>query len=81
MSCMIVFKEEEIMIEMSLDEMSTVDGGGLISCIAGGVAFAMIGTILALPYAAVTGNGSAVAKMAVFAGSIGMWVGAGMPLP
>lgn len=69
------------MCELTLDELTAVDGGGVISCVAGGVAFAMIGAIVSLPIAVATGDASVVGHTAILAGSVGMWVGAGCPLP
>lgn len=69
------------MSELSIDELSIIDGGGLIACVAGGLAFAMIGTIVSLPVAAVTGDASIVGHTAILAGSVGLYVGAGCPFP
>ncbi len=69
------------MCELTVDEMLCVEGGGIVSCVAGGLAFALIGAIVSLPFAAVTGDGAIVGKAATLSGSVGMWVGAGCPLP
>ncbi len=69
------------MNELSVAELSIIDGGGLISSVAGGLAFAMIGAIVSLPVAAVTRDASVVGHTAILAGSVGLYVGAGCPFP
>ncbi|MBP3593771.1 MAG: hypothetical protein J6J44_04530 [Lachnospiraceae bacterium] len=69
------------MNELSVNELVVVEGGGIISCLAGGVAFALIGTVVSAPVALAVGDASIVGKTATFAGSIGLYVGAGCPFP
>ena len=69
------------LILLNDDELSEFDGGGVASMAAGAIAGAMIGTIISLPAAAVTGDTSLVGKAAIAGGSIGAYVGAGCPLP
>jgi len=69
------------MNELTISELNNIDGGGFLSCAAGGVAFAMIGAIVSLPVAAVTGDASVIGHTAILAGSVGMYVGAGCPFP
>ncbi len=69
------------MSEMTQNELQYVEGGGVMSMVAGGLAFAMIGGFVALPVSAITGDLSYMGKMATFCGGIGIYVGAGCPLP
>ena len=69
------------LILLNDDELSEFDGGGVASMAAGAIAGAMIGTIISLPAAAVTGDTSSVGKAEIAGGSIGAYVGAGCPLP
>ena len=69
------------MNELSVNELIAVEGDGIISCLAGGVAFALIGTFVSAPVALAVGDASIVGKVATAAGSVGLYVGAGCPLP
>lgn len=69
------------MKELSVEMLSEVEGGGFLAMVAGGLAFGLLGSILSLPVAAFAGDGSIVAETAMTSGSIGMWIGAGMPMP
>ena len=66
---------------MTREEMEVVEGGGVASLFAGALAGAMIGSMVALPYAAYEGDITIVGKTAIMGASIGSYVGAGCPLP
>lgn len=67
--------------ELNSHEVLIIDGGGIISSLAGGLAGGMIGAVVGLIPAAVTGDVSYITKTATAVGAVGVWVGAGAPLP
>lgn len=62
-------------------EYQELNGGGVVSCVAGAMAGAIIGTMVSLPYAAYKGSASAVGHAAILGASVGAYAGAGCPLP
>lgn len=68
-------------INLKQDEMQDINGGGLVSMVAGGLAGAIIGVYVTLPVALIKNDASIVAKGAILGGSVGAYVGAGCPLP
>jgi len=66
---------------MTREEMEVVEGGGVASLCAGALAGAMIGSMLALPYAAYEGDITIVGKTAILGASTFAYIGAACPLP
>lgn len=72
------------MLFVEIDEIKAqeqINGGGFLSCLAGGMAGALIGTIAGLIPSAVTGDLDYMKQSAAAGTSLGIWVGAGAPLP
>lgn len=67
--------------EIEKNEMESINGGGLLSCAAGALAGALIGSIVALPGAAISGKPSAVGHGAILGASAGAFVGGYAPAP
>lgn len=78
------YREEKDMNEfvvLNENEIEELNGGGVASAFAGTLAGALIGTFVSLPYAAYKGDASIIGHAAIMGGSVGMYVGAGCPLP
>lgn len=69
------------MQELTVKELETIDGGGFLSMVAGGLAGALIGVHAGMVAYAVTGDVSTIGKGTIIGASAGMYVGAGCPLP
>lgn len=68
--------------ELSLEEVQeNINGGGVLSCVAGGLAGAIIGAYVGLIPSVVTGDASYIKQSVVTGATAGVWVGAGCPLP
>lgn len=67
--------------EMTKTEMESVDGGGFLASIAGGIAGAMLGAFVGLIPSLVTGDTSYIKKSVITGASVGVWAGAGAPTP
>lgn len=63
------------------NEIEELNGGGVASAFAGGLAGALIGTFVSLPVAAYKGDASIIGHAAIAGASAGLYVGAGCPLP
>ncbi len=69
---------EEISMVEAIED---INGGGILSCIAGGMAGAIVGTFVGIVPAAATGNAKYIKQSVIAGTSAGVWVGAGCPLP
>lgn len=73
MNCFMEITEAEL--------TENVNGGGLLSCIAGGIAGAIVGAYVGIVPAVITGDGDYLAQSVITGTSVGIWAGAGCPLP
>lgn len=67
--------------ELAYDEAFKVDGGGILSAVAGGLAGVIIGCYVGMVPAIVTGDVSYIGKSVVTCGTVGLWAGLGCPTP
>ena len=63
------------------NEQESINGGGVVSCVAGGMAGAIIGSFVGLIPTVVTGDTTYIKQSVVACTSVGIWVGAGTPVP
>lgn len=69
------------LILLNYEEVSDVNGGGLLSAVAGTIAGGMIGMFAGVIPAVVAKDPSIIAKTTITCASAGLWVGLGCPIP
>jgi outer membrane lipoprotein SlyB len=67
--------------ELTDIETMEIEAGGFLSAVAGTIAFGMIGFIVGVGVAVITGDEDAIAQGTIAGGAAGLWIGLGAPLP
>ena len=63
------------------NEQESINGGGVMSCVAGGMAGALIGAFVGLIPSVVTGDATYIKQSVIAGTSLGIWAGAAAPAP
>ena len=69
------------LVLLNYEEVTDVNGGGILSAVAGTIAGGMIGMFAGLIPAVVAKDPSIIVKTTITVASGGLWVGLGCPLP